>query len=402
MDSRLTIVNILYAPPQIGGSGYMGLNLGRKLAQRGHNVHVISYNNTFLEDSDRRHMKIHPVESVSYGAFRVDPHELTLPGAIVRLSTNERIDIVHAHYAVTHGGAAIDARDIINRRQERRGIGQENRIASVITNHGTDVSVNGYQELLAPGLELRLSQADETTYVSKALQDEARRVFDLDDYGSVIHNFIDPTPFEEVSEEDGNKIRRELGIPEGATVFYHVSNLRPVKNPNLLIDSMSYLVNENSRTDAYMVIIGDGPDKQALQDRARGLNLGDHVIFTGSINRVEIPKYTQAGDALVLPSAQESFGLVNLEAMHTGKPVIASNVGGIPEVVANGESGLLFDIKDPRELVKHMETLLDNPDLRHRLGERGKEIAIRDFGPDRIASLYEDVYESALSRRRAA
>ncbi|MBI3032457.1 glycosyltransferase [Candidatus Woesearchaeota archaeon] len=400
MQEQLTIVKVIYAPPHLGGSGYMGLLLGRELAKRGHNVHVVSYPGTYLSEDDQRVMTLHPVENITYGAFKVPPMGLILPSAIYQLSRTIPIDVIHAHYAVTHGEAVIDAREIINRAQEHNGLPTNRRVGAVITNHGTDVSVNGCKDLLAPALELRLSQADGISFVAKALQDTAREVFRLDNYGRVIHNFIDPKPYTTTEEYKTGEIKRRYGIHNSKMLFYHTSNLRPIKNVGLLLDAWNTLVNEIGRQDCHLMIIGEGEELHDLEEKVKDCGLSSTVTFTGRIDEKDIPSYTIAGDVLVLPSRKEAMPLVILEAMHAGNAVVASNVGGIGEVVEENESGLLFPENDHDTLVQRMLDLLENPQLIKSMGRKGKAIVQSKFRPEAITQQYEEWYYEALKRRR--
>jgi len=387
----LTIVKILYAPPHVGGSGAMGIELGRELSKKGHDVHIVSYPNTKLSRADRKLLTLHSIPDITYGSFKVSPTGLTLPGTIAMLAKEIKIDIVHAHYAVTHGEAAVDARDILNRKYPGYPT------AAVITNHGTDVSVNGYKDVMAPGLELKLSQADATTYVSKSLQEEAKRVFDLEDYGQVISNFINAEPFLNTTEADRVKVRKKHNIPMDSLVFYHVSNLRPVKNVPLIFEAMAKILAGGNK--AHLMIVGDGPDRAELEEQVSAMGLGDYVTFTGKVVPEKVPVYTKAGDVMLLPSTKESFGLVNLEAMYTGNAVIASDAGGIPEVIDHGISGFLFPSRNSEALAAMMMKFICAPGLSGKMGEQGKLIAAKRFDPASIATQYENIYYEALEKR---
>src|SRR3989338_1964872 len=395
MRDELTIVKILYAQPHLGGSGAMGLQLGRELARRGHHIHIVSYDKTVLSEEDEVLMAIHPVENLKRGPLRVNPLGFTFPGKVYQINKDNPIDILHAHYAITHGAAVVDARDIINREQRMDGIPSQRRVAAVITNHGTDVSVNGYNELMNPALELRLSQADGISFVSKDLQNVARGIFRLEDYGRVIYNFGDPAPYAKDGDER-QRVRERYDIHPDTVLFYHSSNLRSVKNIPFIFYSWARLISERRKKDCHLMIIGEGEEREELEQIVEQLKIRDSVTFTGQIREDEVPAYTKAGDVLLLPSLKESFGLVNLEAMYAGNPIIASRVGGIPEVVSHGKNGYLFTIGDQEEFIRYMKRFLDSRDIMRSFGEQGKLIAERKFSSSDIISEYEAFYYSVL------
>ncbi len=400
MKDELTIVKILYAQPHLGGSGAMGLQLGRELARRGHHIHIVSYDKTVLSEEDEVLMAIHPVENLKRGPLRVNPLGFTFPGKVYQINKDNPVDILHAHYAITHGAAVVDARDIINREQRMDGIPPQRRVAAVITNHGTDVSINGYNELMNPALELRLSQADGISFVSEDLQNVAKSIFRLENYGTVIYNFGDPKPYEK-DDDERQRVRKKYNIPDDTILFYHSSNLRPVKNIPFILYSWARLISERRRKDCHLMIIGDGEEREDLEQIVGELKIGDSVTFTGQIREDEVPAYTKAGDVLLLPSQKESFGLVNLEAMYAGNAIIASRVGGIPEVVSHEENGYLFRIGNQEEFIFYMKWFLDNRQLIREFGEQGKLIAKRKFSPVQIVSEYEAFYYGVLEQARA-
>lgn len=401
LNKKLTIVSVLYAPPHIGGSGRMGIEIDMELAHRGHDVHIVSYPNTYLSSYEASFLKIHPIDDVRYGAFKVPPTGLTLPGKIAVLAEQMNIDVIHAHYGVTHGEAVVDARDIILRKMYRGRLPyQEREPVAVITNHGTDISINGYKESMAPGLELRLSQADGITFVSQDLQNEAQRIFDLDDYGVVIPNFVDERKFyPNPSGQVRNRILNELDIPLDAVVFYHVSNFRPVKNVGSLIDAMKKLLHEMPNKNVYLLLCGDGPNKNALKQQVKKYNISCRVRFVGFIDPEQIPEYHRAGDVHVLPSFKEASPLANLEAMHTANPVLTSNVGGIPEVITHGINGYLFNPKNSDEIAFYMAKLAGNPALRQRMGSEARRIVTKKFNREKIVNQYEDYFHQILSEK---
>lgn len=400
-DEKLTIVNVLYARPHIGGSGRMGIEIAIELARRGHDVHIVSYPNTYLSSYEASFLKIHPIDDIRYGAFKVPPTGLTLPGKIAVLAEDMNIDVLHAHYGVTHGEAVIDSRDIIIREMVRgKLLNQKREPIAVITNHGTDITINGHKESMAPGLELRLSQADGITFVSEYLQKEAQGIFDLDDYGTVIYNFVDERRFCPDSSGQANKrIRNELEIPLDATVFYHASNFRPNKNIGSLIKAMQIVTKEMPNKNVYLLLCGDGPERKFVEQQVRDYNLSHRVRFAGVIDPENMPEYHQAGDVHVLCSLTESSPLANLEAMHTANPILASNKGGIPEAIVHGINGYLFNPENPKAIALYMTRLAQNPKLRERMGAEAKRIVTEKFNREKIVNQYENYFYQLLNEK---
>ncbi len=399
-NKKLTIVSILHAPPEIGGAGLMGLQIARELAIRGHENHIVSYPDTYLLEDEARYMQIHPVKDIKYAAFKVPPVGMTFPGTITELSLERQIDVIHAHYCITNGEAAVNARDIIIRKMERGKLPhQKNKPIAIITNHGTDVNVNGYIKTMSHGLEFILSQADGITFVSECLQNQARELFDLDDYGHVITNFVNENHFYREDTENSRRIREQLGIPENAIVFYHVSNFRPLKNITSLVEAMEIMNKKTGLNDIYLMLVGDGPEKENVVMKARENGISSQIKFTGEINPKHIPDYHRAGDIHILPSFMESFGLVNLEAMHTGKPILASNRGGIPKIVHHNVNGYLFNPENPNEIAAYMIKLTKDNELRRNMGEASLHIASNRFNREETIDQYENLFYQLLEEK---
>lgn len=401
-NKKLTIVKVLYARPHIGGSGRMGIEIALEMAKRGHNVHIISYPNTFLSEEEKEFLHIHQIPEISYSSFKVPPTGLVIPSKIKSLAENMNIDILHAHYAITHGEGVVDGRDLIKFEKKQGKLpNQINEPVAVITCHGTDISINGYKDAIGPSLNYRLNQADKVTFVSNSLKEEALKMFDLNDFCcDVIYNFVDDDKFiRENSDVMRNNLRERLDIPKDATVFYHISNFREVKNTDVIIKAMNLIINDFD-LNSYLVLIGDGPDRVNIENLVKKYNLQNKVKFIGSLTPELIPQYSQMGDVLLLPSKKEAFGLVILEAMFLENAVIASNIGGIPEVVEHNGSGFLFEPKNYSKLANYMKFFIINKAEIKNFGKRGLEIAKSKFSKKKICDIYENMYYEILEKNR--
>ncbi|MCF7865943.1 glycosyltransferase [Candidatus Woesearchaeota archaeon] len=399
MDKKkLTIVNVLYARPHLGGSGKVGLEIGKEMARRGHDVHIISYSDTYLSGDEKNLLKLHPVHEVGYDSFKVPPSGLVFPSEIRNLAEEIKIDILHAHYAIQHGEAVIDGRECI--RMDMHELNYEKVPKAVTTLHGTDISVNGYKRAIGHGIRLRLSQMDFLTFVSQDLQNQAKNLFKLDNYGVVIQNFIDETKFNIADAEKVRMgVRNELNIPLDAVVFYHTSNFRPVKNTSAIVDAfhLAKLNENNFPKNAFLLFFGNGPEKSHVESKVKQYGLENRVIFTDTIQYEDMPRYIHAGDVHVLPSLKEACPLVNLEAMAVKKPIIASNVGGIPEQIIDGETGFLIEPQDTVALSKYVGLLSLDEDLRRSMGEKGYKLLNKKFSRKEIGDAYENMYYDLLN-----
>src|SRR5215212_4307737 len=314
--------------PTYGGSGIVGSELGRDLAERGHNVHFIS---SFLptrltELNDRIHF--HEVEMMSYPLFEHQPYDLALATKMATVARAEKLDILHVHYAIPHSISAILARESIK---------QKRYVPVITTLHGTDITLVGADRSYLPITRYGLQQSDGVTAVSKFLKQATIETFDFDDI-EVIPNFICPMHYRRMPEAP---LHDELA-PNGEKLLVHVSNFRSVKRPADCIDIVAMA--REAGEDVRLVMVGDGPERSAAAYRAEKAKMNGHVIFVGK--QANISDYLGVADIFLLPSELESFGLAALEAQACELPVIATRIGGIPEVVSEGETGFLSDIGD--------------------------------------------------------
>jgi N-acetyl-alpha-D-glucosaminyl L-malate synthase BshA len=367
--------------PTYGGSGIVGSELGRELAERGHNVHFISsLLPTRVTDLGRR-IHFHEVEMMTYPLFEHQPYDLALATKMATVARAEKLDLLHVHYAIPHSISAILARESI----------KEKRFVPVITTlHGTDITLVGADRSYLPITRYGLQQSDGVTAVSKFLKQATIETFDFDEV-EVIPNFICPHQYKRLPD---SPLRGELA-PNGEKILVHVSNFRPVKRPADCVEILARVKAEG--VNVRLVMVGDGPERGAVAYRADKLGVSDDTIFVGK--QANIAEYLGVSDIFLLPSELESFGLAALEAHACEVPVIATRIGGIPEVVTDGESGFLSDIGDVGKMAADALVLLRDDEMRAAFGRKGRSDAVERYSSEQIVPLYIDLYERVLAEQ---
>ena len=364
--------------PTYGGSGIVGSELGRELALLGHNVHFISsvLPTRVTELNERVHF--HEVEMMTYPLFEHQPYDLALATKMATVARAEKLDLLHVHYAIPHSISAILARESI----------KEKRYVPVITTlHGTDITLVGADRSYLPITRYALQQSDGVTAVSRFLKQATIETFDFDNI-EVIPNFICESQYKRTPD---CPLHSELS-PNGELLLAHVSNFRSVKRPTDCVEIFAKLKREFS--NVRLVMVGDGPERTAVAFRAEQLGVKDDTIFVGK--RSNIAGYLGVSDIFLLPSELESFGLAALEAQACELPVIATRIGGIPEVVSDGETGYLSEIGDIEKMAADTLRLLKDGDMRLKFGEKGRELAIQRYSVEKIVPQYVAFYESVL------
>ena len=387
MKDKLNIAMVSYQRPHLGGSGIMTNELAKALAKEGHSIHMVSYPGTYLTESEEGlGMTMHPVEDINYPCFKAEPYSETLAGQLTNIEKDHgRLDVIHANYAITHGLAALVAKEIIRR---KRGDGSAPR--TVITCHGSDIHTNGSSELLYPTIEYLLLEADDVTYVSKALRNEAEKLYPkTNGNGKVIYNFIDTERFNKDFEgRDEKRYRLGLGIDD--IVVYHASNFRPVKNTGLIVDAAELLYTDRNLGNIKFLMVGEGPELSRLKAEIDKRGLRAYFKIAG--RTTDVVPYINACDVGLLSSKRESFGLALLETMACELPVIGSNTGGIPEVIEEGKNGYIFESENARDLADKIILMTKDSERRKEMGKRSLEIAKERFTPQWILPQYLDVY----------
>lgn len=370
--------------PTYGGSGIVGSELGRELANRGHNVHFISSTlpTRLTELNERVHF--HEVEMMWYPLFEHQPYDLALATKMATVARSEKLDLLHVHYAIPHSISAILARESIK---------QKRYVPVITTLHGTDITLVGADRSYLPITRYGLQQSDGVTSVSRFLKQATIETFDFDEI-EVIPNFICPHHYKKLP---ASPLREELA-PTGEKLLVHVSNFRPVKRPLDCIEIFAKVRQKGGK--ARLVMVGDGPERSACSYRAEQLGVKNDTIFVGK--QANIADYLGVADVFLLPSELESFGLAALEAEACEVPVIATRIGGIPEVVAEGETGLLSDIGDTEKMSDDVMKFLQDEEMRLNFGRKAREFAVSRYSSDLIIPQYIAFYEKILGARSAA
>ncbi|MDQ3323189.1 MAG: N-acetyl-alpha-D-glucosaminyl L-malate synthase BshA [Acidobacteriota bacterium] len=366
--------------PTYGGSGIVGSELGRELAQRGHNVHFISSSlpTRLTELNERVHF--HEVEMMSYPLFEHQPYDLALATKMATVARSENLDLLHVHYAIPHSISAILARESIK---------QKRYVPVITTLHGTDITLVGADRSYLPITRYGIQQSDGVTSVSKFLKQATIETFDFDEI-EVIPNFISPDYYR---RDNDSALRKELA-PNGEKLLMHVSNFRHVKRPLDCVEILAK-VRETDK-NVRLIMVGDGPEYSAIHHRARQLNVLEQTVFAGK--QAKIADYLAVADVFLLPSQEESFGLAALEAQACEVPVVASRVGGIAEVVNEGETGFLSDVGDTEKMSEDVLQLLRNDDLRNSFGRRGRELAVSRYSSELVIPQYINFYKKVLEQ----
>lgn len=370
--------------PTYGGSGIVGSELGKELAERGHTVHFISSSlPTRLTELNER-VRFHEVEMMSYPLFEHQPYTLALATKMSTVAETENLDLLHVHYAIPHSISAILARESL----------KPKRYLPVITTlHGTDITLVGADRSYLPITRYGIVQSDGVTAISHYLKKATKETFHFDDI-AVIPNFVCPSEYARHSVEE----LRSFLAPQGEPLLVHVSNFRPVKRPVDCVEILARVLEKGISTR--LVMVGDGSERTNVEHRARSLGVYDKCVFVGK--QAKIVDYLSAADVLLLPSEQESFGLAALEAMACEVPVIASRVGGVPEVVTDGETGFLSEVGDVEKMAEDAARLLTDAALRSEMGKRARESALARYRTDIVIPQYIEFYERVLRKTSGA
>ena len=368
----------------VGGSGIVATELAKCLAARGHDVHMISTDMPFRYSEFQPGLSFHRVTTPAYPLFREPQYVLSLATKIVRVAREFDLDVIHAHYAVPHATAAYLARQILLTTMS------DCHVPQVITTlHGTDITLVGSDRSYSETVAFSIESSDGVTAVSESLREDTYRTLQVRRDITVIPNFLDCGRYHRTPDP---AVRQRLANGNDDKIVMHISNFRPVKRAEAVVDVFAKIA---AQVPSRLVLVGDGPDLEAALDRARALGVAERVEDLGEQDQV-VPLLSVA-DLLLLPSAQESFGLAALEAMACEVPVVASNVGGLPEVVENGVSGYLHEIDDLDGMAQSGVSLLTDPQLRARIAAAARKTASAKFCADRVVPRYEAFYESLLN-----
>lgn len=365
--------------PSYGGSGVVATELGKQLARRGHEVHFITYERPFKLNKFYENVYFHEVEEIQYPVFKYNPYTLALANKIVALTRHFELDLVHVHYAMPHSISAFLAKQML----------KERNLPVVTTLHGTDITLVGAQEEFYEITRLGIEVSDGVTAVSNALTKETREIFKIEQEIETIYNFIDPDEYWRMRIPS---LRYKIAKPE-EKIIMHISNFRPVKRICDVVKTFNRVVKE---IPAKLLLIGDGPDAAAVEKYAEQAGLGDKIMFLGK--QESVVELLSLADLFLLPSEKESFGLVALEAMACEVPVIASDVGGIPEVVEDGLCGYLHPVGDVEGMADKAVKILQDDDLRLQMARRARQTAVERFNVNLVIPQYEQYYQKIINK----
>lgn len=365
--------------PTYGGSGALATELGLELAARGHEVHFISYAQPFRLDGFHERVFFHEVEMAEYPLMEYPPYSMALAVTLHQTAVRAGLDVIHAHYAIPHATSAWMAREMLN------GSGPK----VVTTLHGTDITLVGLAPSYQSITQFSIQKSDGITAVSDYLKRQTVRDFGVaEDRIEVIPNFVNTQRF----APDRVPCHRAALAPDGQKILMHVSNFRTVKR---VPDTVEILARVRGKVPARLVLVGDGPDRNAAMQRAEDLGVRDDVLFLGK--HASVDELLSCSDLFLLPSSQESFGLAALEALACGTPVVAARIGGVPEVVTDGTNGYLREVGDVEGMAEAALSLLTDEEHHAAFSEAARTDAVERFSAEQVIPRYERFYEQVLS-----
>ena len=378
MKNKLKIGIVCY--PTYGGSGVVATELGVALADKGHEVHFISYDQPFRLDLFSEKIYYHKVSVPDYPLFEYAPYELNLTSKLVDVALHEKLNILHVHYAIPHASAAVNAKQIL----ATYGID----IPIVTTLHGTDITLLGKDKSFKPVIEYAINMSDAVTAVSEDLKKETLKYFNIKNEIKTISNFIDMSLYQ---QKEDVKLRNQFAKKD-EFILTHISNFRKVKRVEGVVNIFNKVSEE---IPAKLLMIGDGPERLKAEQLCRQLGITKKVKFLGKLKVIE--KVLSISDIFILPSETESFGLVALEAMASKTAIISTNSGGLPEVNIDGKTGYLSDVGDINKMAKDAIALLNDVEKLNVFKNNALAHA-NTFDLPNILPQYEAVYQDLVSK----
>jgi L-malate glycosyltransferase len=364
--------------PTYGGSGIVATELGLELAARGHEVHFITYANPIRLDPDTPRIHYHEVEVTNYPLFQYPPYSLALASRMAEVADAYDLELLHVHYAIPHSISALLAQQMM---------APKRRIPFITTLHGTDITLVGTEPSYFPITKFSIEKSDGITSISEYLRQRTVEVFEVPNEIRVIQNFVNCDLYHPDNEKKGAAVY----TPAGEKLLIHLSNFRPVKRVQ---DCVRILAEVRKTTPAHLLMVGDGPERGPAEHLARQLKVEHHVTFMGKQNHVE--RIIPLAHALLMPSELESFGLVALEAMACGVVPVATRVGGVPELITDGEDGFLEPVGDVAAQAARVAALLTDDALHYQMAKAGRWNAGERFCTDKIIPQYEKYYREIL------
>mgnify|MGYP006266252995 FL=1 len=364
--------------PTYGGSGVVATELGLGLAQRGHEIHFITYKRPARLSHFQENVFYHEVDTNDYPLFEYTPYDSALASKLVDVVKYENLDLLHVHYAIPHAMVAYIAKKVL--------LTEGRYVPTITTLHGTDITLVGQHKAFRPVVEFSINKSDGVTAVSNSLREQTYDYFNINKDIEVLHNFID---FKRFRKSNKDHFKKAIA-PEGEPIVTHLSNFRKVKRVDDVIRVFHQI---RAQMPAKLLLIGDGPERRDAESLCRKLKLCDDIRFLGKQDAVE--ELLAVSDLLIMPSAKESFGLAALEAMACEVPVISTNAGGLPEVNTHGKTGFLSDVGDVDDMAHNALQLLQNPDLLSTFRKNALQRA-QEFDISNVLPRYEAYYESIL------
>jgi N-acetyl-alpha-D-glucosaminyl L-malate synthase BshA len=366
--------------PTYGGSGVLATELGKQLAQKGYEIHFISYALPYRLKGFVRGVYFHEVQVPSYPLFEFQPYTLTLAVKMHEITVEYNLDLLHVHYAIPHATSAWMAKEML---------GPRHPIKVITTLHGTDITLVGQEADFKEITRFSIERSDGVTAVSQFLRRQTRETLKVKKHIEVIPNFVNTEVFRRTEEK---VCSRHMLAPNGEKVIMHISNMRPVKR---LKDVVRVFAAVTQDIPARLVMVGDGPERTGAHRLAEELGVEGSCLFLGAQESIE--HLLNCADLVLQPSASESFGLVILEAMSVGVPVISTRCGGPEEVVIDGECGFLSAVGDIEDMARNCISLLKDQDLHQKFSLRARERAVEKFDIHSIVPLYEKFYRTVLN-----
>ncbi|MDN3438860.1 N-acetyl-alpha-D-glucosaminyl L-malate synthase BshA [Planococcus sp. APC 3900] len=365
--------------PTVGGSGVIATELGKMLAEKGHEVHFITSSTPFRLNKTYANIYSHQVEVNTYSVFQYAPYDIALATKIAEVIKNEKLDLMHVHYAIPHAVCAILGRDMAG-----------SNIGIVTTLHGTDITVLGSDSSLKEAIRYGIEKSDIVTAVSDSLRDQTYDLIKPDKKIETVYNFVDER---EYFPQDSKELKAELGIEPDQKVMIHVSNFRNVKRVQDVVETFSQA---RQQLDCKLLLVGDGPEMGRIIQQVQDLGLEDDVLFLGK--RDSLAEFYNISDIKILLSEKEAFGLVLLEAMACGVPVIGSNIGGMPEIIEPGVNGYLVELGDTKQAAEYAIEMMSDENKLEKLRQGALKTVAERFHSSKILKYYEGLYERLLAK----
>ncbi|WP_019156012.1 N-acetyl-alpha-D-glucosaminyl L-malate synthase BshA [Robertmurraya massiliosenegalensis] len=377
MTKKLKIGITCY--PTVGGSGVIATELGKMLAEKGHEIHFISSSLPFRLNKMYHNIYYHQVEVNQYSVFQYPPYDIALASKMAEVIQRENLDILHVHYAIPHAVCAILAKQMSGR-----------DIKIVTTLHGTDITILGYDLTLTDAIRFGIEKSDAVTAVSNSLIQQTYDLINPNKQIVPVYNFIDERVYRRT---DSAYLKEEFGIEVNEKVLIHVSNFRAVKR---VPDVIKVFAKIAEQTEAKLLLIGDGPEMPFVSKLVDQLKIKDKVLFLGKQDNLE--ELYSISDLMLLLSEKESFGLVALEAMACGVPCVGTNIGGLPEVIMDGETGYVCELGDIEYIAKKSLNLLTDSALHERFSQAAIATVWERFRADLIVEQYEELYYETIQK----